>query len=98
MTQLRNQLTEEGILEKVRIEKFRDTLTAGKILSMNTWDAYCFIVRGIMASLSEGFKQDNRTSLDVVVIIRATHIQIKGYVAINTSLAREVIEFDWEIR
>ena len=91
-------LSEEGILEKVRIEKFRDTLTAGKILSNNTWDAYCMIVRGIMNSLSDGFKQDQRTSLDVIMIVRATHVEIRGYVAINTSVNREVIEFTWEIK
>ena len=95
---MRTTLSEEGILEKVRIEKFRDSLSAGKLLSSSTWDAYCMVVRGVMGALSPGFQQKNDTSLDVIMIIRATHIQIKGYVAITTTANREIIEFDWEIR
>ena len=84
------KLSEEAILEKVRLEKFRDSLTA--------WDMYCFLARGIMGALSPGFQQDNNTSLDFFVITRVNGFQIHGYIAINTSAGREVIRYEWDVQ
>lgn len=92
------KLSEEAILEKVRLEKFRDSLTAGKLWAMNAWDMYCFLARGIMGALSPGFQQDNNTSLDFFVITRVNGFQIHGYIAINTSAGREVIRYEWDVQ
>ena len=92
------QLSEEAILEKVRLEKFRDSLTASKLWTMTSWDMYCFLARGILGALSPGFSQDNRTSLDFFVITRVNGFQIHGYVAFYSSFGREIIKYEWDVQ
>lgn len=92
------ELSEEGILEKVKIDKFLSTLTPGEICKYDSYGAFKMIVRGIMGSLSEYYRSDTKTSMDCVLMTRALGFQIMGYVDINTSKGLERIQIRWTVQ
>lgn len=92
------ELSEEGILEKVKIDKFLETLTPGTLCKYDCYEAFKMVVRGIMASLSEYYRNDPKTSMDFVLMVRALGFQVMGYVDLYTSKGLERIQVRWTIQ
>lgn len=91
-------LSEEGILEKVKIDKFLETLTPGTICKYDCFGAFKMVARGIMSSLSEYYRNDPKTLMDVVLMVRAIGFEILGYVDLYTSKGLERIQIRCMIR